>query len=69
MKALLSKFPTASRFVLAILLFTLALIVNGITNKGVIEQYFSFLASVCIIIIHCNLVLYKRNEISLKILA
>ena len=64
MKALLNKFPTASKFVLAILLFAFALVVSGITNKGVVKQYFPYVAPIFLFI--ATWFLYKRDKKSLE---
>ena len=44
MKKLLNKYPLGSRFMLAILLFALALLLSTIINKGTIKEYFPYTA-------------------------
>ena len=44
LKSLLNKYPTASRFILAILFFGLALMLSSSINKGVIKDYFPYTA-------------------------
>jgi len=64
MKALLNKFPTTSRFVLAILLFCLALFISGLLNKGLVKQYFPYIA--CILLFVATWFLYKTDKKSLR---
>lgn len=42
MKKIVSKYPTLSRFVLAIVLFALALFLSGLINKGIVKAYFPY---------------------------
>ena len=64
MKTVLNKFPVASRFVLAIILFSFALFISGFINKGVIKEYFPYAA--CILLFVATWFLYKTDKNSLK---
>jgi len=64
MKALLNKFPIATKFVLAILLFGLTLFISGLMNKGVVKQYFPYAAPILLFV--ATWFLYKTDKQSLK---
>ena len=64
MKNLIHKFPTLSRFLLAIILFGLALIISGLVNKGAIKQYFPFASTICLLI--ATWILFKTDKKSLN---
>ncbi len=64
MKALLNKYPTTSRFVLAILLSCLALFISGLLNKGFVKQYFPYVS--CMLLFVATWFLYKTDKQSLK---
>mgnify|MGYP000452516934 CR=1 FL=1 len=49
MKPLLQKYPNMYRFMLAILLFSLALLISGLVNKGRIKQYFPFTSTILLL--------------------
>lgn len=66
MKSLYNKFPTTFKFVLAILLFGLALFVSGITNRGIVKQYIPYMSPVLLFI--ATWFLYKIDKQSLKAL-
>lgn len=64
MKRLLNKFPIASKFVFAILLFGTALIVSVLVNTGVVKQYFPYTAPLLLVV--GSWILYKKEGKSLK---
>ena len=64
MKNLLNKFPLASGFVLAVLLFSTALFISGLINKGVVKQYVPYTAPVLLFV--ATWFLYKKDHQSLK---
>ena len=64
MKTLFKKFPTSSKFVLAIVLFACALFVSGLTNKGLVKQYVPYVAPLFLLL--GTWFLYKREGKSLK---
>ena len=64
MKALLNKYPTGSRFVLAILLFALALFLSGLVNKGAIKIYFPYASAILLVI--ATWLLYKTDNKSVR---
>ena len=64
MKTLINKFPIIYRYLLAILLFGLALFISGLINKGVIKQYFPFASTICLLI--ATWILFKTDEKSLS---
>ena len=64
MKTLLNKYPTVSRFVLAILLFGLALFLSGLINKGAVKIYFPYAAAILLVI--ATWILYKTDNKSLR---
>jgi len=64
MKALLNKYSTGSRFVLALILFALALFLSGLINKGAIKEYFPYTAAICLLI--ATWLLYKTDSKSLR---
>ena len=60
MKTLLSKYPTVSRMVLAIMLFALALVLSGIVNKGIVKEYFPY--SSVIFLFLATWILYRSEN-------
>ncbi len=64
MKALLKKYPTGLRFVLAILLFALALILSGIIDRPFLKQYFPFTSVILLGI--ATWLLFKTDNKSLR---
>lgn len=50
MKNLILKYPTLSRFILAISLFGIALLLSVLINKGVIKEYFPYTAAILLLI-------------------
>ena len=63
MKILFQKYPNASRFVLAVVLFVFALFISLILNKGVVKQYFPYTAPLLLIV--ATWVIYKTEKQSL----
>jgi len=63
MKMIATKYPNTSRYILAIILFGLALIISGLVNKGLIKQYFPYTA--CVLLFVATWVLYKTDNKSL----
>ena len=64
MKTLIQKFPNAYRFLLAIFLFGVALLLSSIVNKGVIKDYFPYIAVILLIV--ATWILYKKENKSLQ---
>ena len=64
MKTLLKKYPTILRFVLAIILFGLALVLSGVINKGAIKVYFPYASATLLCI--ATWLLYKIDKKSLR---
>ncbi len=64
MKTALKKFPVASRLVLAIILFGLALFISGLVNKSLVKQYFPYVS--CILLFVATWFLFKTDKKSLK---
>jgi membrane protease YdiL (CAAX protease family) len=64
MKTLLNKYPTLSRFILAIILFALALFISGLINKGAIKMYFPYASAILLGIATWQL--YKTDNKSLR---
>lgn len=64
MKSIVTKYSNASRYVLAIILFGLALIVSGMVNKGIVKQYFPYTA--CILLFLATWILFKIDYKSLN---
>lgn len=64
MKTVFNKFPNALKFVLAILLFGVALFISGLTNKGIVKQYIPYVAPVLLFI--ATWYLYKTDKQSLR---
>lgn len=64
MKILIQKFPNAYRFVLAIFFFAIALLLSSIVNKGVIKDYFPYIAVILLIV--ATWILYKKENKSLQ---
>jgi len=63
MKKLLHKFPISSRYILAILLFSFALFLSGLINKGMVKQYFPFASTIFLLI--TTWILFKTDNKSL----
>ena len=64
MKTLLKKYPTLSRFVLALFLFAFALFLSGLINNGVIKVYFPYASAILLGI--ATWLLYKVDYKSLR---
>lgn len=64
MKTLINKYPITYRYVLAIFLFCMALLISGLINKGAIKQYFPFSSTICLLI--ATWVLFKTDNKSLN---
>ncbi|MDT0559631.1 CPBP family intramembrane glutamic endopeptidase [Ichthyenterobacterium sp. W332] len=64
MKTIIKKYPVTYKFVLAILLFALALIISLVVNKGVIKQYVPYTASILLVLV--TWILYKTQKQSLN---
>lgn len=64
MKTLIHKYPTTSRFLLAIILFGCALFISGLLNKGLVKQYFPYTST--IFLLAATWVLFKTDNKSLN---
>ena len=64
MKNPLSKYPTFTAYLLAILLFGLALFIGGLLNKGLLKEYFPYIPVVLLLL--ATWLLYKREGLSLN---
>ena len=64
MKTLFNKFPIASKFIIAILLFGLALFISGLTNIGFVKEYVPYVAPVLLFV--ATWFLYKTDKKTLK---
>lgn len=64
MKTIFKKFPIASKFIIAILLFGLAIILSGLLQRGLIKQYFPY--APCILLFVTTWHLLKMDQQSLK---
>lgn len=64
MKKIISKYPTLFRFVLAIVLFALALFLSGLINKGDLKAYFPYASAILLGI--ATWLLYKTEKKSLR---
>lgn len=64
MKTLLKKYPIGLRFVLALILFGLALFLSGLINKGVVKAYFPYASAILLGI--ATWLLYKTENKSLR---
>lgn len=64
MKTLLNKYPTVSHLILSILLFSLALILSNMINKGVVKEYFPYTAPILLGL--ATWILYKTENKSLS---
>ena len=64
MKTLLKNYPTGSRFVLAIILFAVALFLSGLINIGDIKDYFPYASPILLGI--ATWLLYKTDNKSLQ---
>lgn len=63
MKALSKKYPNTISYLLALILFALALMISVIANKGIIKAYFPFIAVIALTV--ATWYLYKRENKSL----
>ncbi len=64
MKKTFHKYPNTVRFILAIILFSLSLIISGLINIGFIKQYFPFASTICLLA--ATWILYKIDKKSLN---
>ncbi len=64
MKTLIQKFPIAYGYILAVLLFGLALFISVLINKGVIKEYFPYTSAICLLI--ATWILFKIDNKSLS---
>ncbi|EDP72030.1 Abortive infection protein [Flavobacteriales bacterium ALC-1] len=64
MKRLLNKYPSATRMLLALLLFASALILSNVINKGVVKAYFPYTAAILLGV--TTWILYKSENKSLS---
>ena len=64
MKTILNKYPTPARFVLAIILFGLALVLSGLIDTPKLKQYFPYTSAILLLI--ATWVLYKTDRKSLS---
>lgn len=64
MKSILCKHPAISRYILAILLFGLSLIISGFVNKGIIKQYVPYTSVILLLL--ATWVMYKTDNKSLN---
>ena len=64
MKSLVLKYPLVSRYVLALVLFALALFVSLLVNKGLVKQYFPYTAPLLLVL--ATYILYKWEKESLN---
>lgn len=64
MKTVFKNYPNASRFVLAILLFVIALILSLLINVGIVKQYFPYTAPILLFI--TTWFMYKGEGRTLK---
>lgn len=60
----IKKFPALSKFILALVLIALALVLSVIINRGVVKQYFPFTAPILLVFV--THFLYKTEKKSLK---
>lgn len=59
MKTILKKYPIASRYILAIILFGLAFILSGLVDNPFLKKYFPFVSSIFLLTV--TWVLYKTD--------
>ncbi|WP_405208012.1 CPBP family intramembrane glutamic endopeptidase [Aquimarina sp. LLG6339-5] len=59
MKTLFKKFPTGSKFILALILFAIALFISVLVNKGFVKQYIPYVAPLLLVL--ATSFLYKRE--------
>lgn len=64
MKSLIKKYPTVFKYLLAILLFGVALFVSSLTNKGFVKQYFPYVAPLLLFV--ATWLLLKKDKKSLR---
>jgi membrane protease YdiL (CAAX protease family) len=63
MKALFNKYPISSRFILAIVLFALALVVSSLIDGPFLKQYFPYTSAILLAIV--TWLLFKTDKKSL----
>ncbi len=63
MKTRLNKYPALSRFVLAIILFGIALVLSGIIDRPFLKEYFPFTSVILLLIV--TWILFKTDNKSL----
>ena len=61
---LFKKYPTVLKYLLAILLFGLALVISTLLNQGIIKQYFPYVS--CILLFVVTWYLFKTDKKSLN---
>mgnify|MGYP005989002663 CR=1 FL=1 len=64
MKKILNTYPNLTSYLLAILLFGMALITSTLINKGILKSYFPFSAVIFLTI--ATWYLYKREDVTLN---
>ena len=64
MQSILNKYPIVSRFVLALVLFALALFLSGVINKGIVKEYFPYASVICLLL--ATWILFKTDHKSLR---
>lgn len=64
MKSLINKYSTVFKYLLAILLFVLALAISTILSNGIVKQYFPYIS--CVLLFLATWFLYKKDNKSLK---
>ena len=64
MKTLIQKFPITFKYILAILLFGVALFISILINKGVVKEYFPYTSAICLLI--ATWILFKTDKKSLS---
>ena len=60
----IKKFPVLSKFIFALILMAMALILSVIVNRGVVKQYFPFTAPIFLVI--ATYILYRTERKPLK---
>jgi membrane protease YdiL (CAAX protease family) len=64
MKLVFQKFPIATKFIFALLLFAFSLFISGLINKGLVKQYFPYSATISLLI--ATYILFKTDNKSLN---
>ena len=64
MNYLLTKYPTISRYVLALVLFAIALVLSGIIDSPFLKQYFPYVSAILLLI--TTWYMYKIDNKTLK---